>query len=200
MYKRSPILRAALSPRASGSTANIAGERLQAEINRIRVLANLNGTVPIEKPVMTPITTSSSPDTDLTFFDELERTQCAVTELITLFNNFRSSVDRRLQSLADSIDSRFKDDQIRGRTEVRDHGFDLPIPRRINGISPALHDSWHSEASPGIEVQRLKDELKLLREDHDRLTAKVKRINELNCESHIRSSIAIKKVRDLIHT
>lgn len=199
MYKRSPILRAALSPRANDPSENIRGERLQAEINRIRVLANLNGTAPFEKPVLTPVTATSSPDTELSIYEEIEKTQSAVTELVSLFHNFRSSVDSRLQSLADSVHSRIVEERLRSRGGNYHRDWIVPKSEELFCPSMEQKNGMYGEVAPDIEVQRLKEELKLLREDHDRLNAKVKRINELNCETHIRSSIAIKKVRDLIN-
>lgn len=78
-----------------------------------------------------------------------------------------------------------------------DERIDRAFDERLQGF--LVEQRSGNENSHTVDLKRLKDELRYLKEDQTRLTEKVKRINELNCESHVKSSIALKTVRDLIN-
>ena len=183
MYKRSPILRAALSPRSQGEASpRRVSEKFEREVARIRMLSRLEKAHVDAKATETPQTSSSLQECDTpSLADEVQKTQSVITELITLFQEYRMSVETRMTRFVSEIDERI------------DRAFD----ERLQGF--LVEQRSGNENSHTVDLKRLKDELRYLKEDQTRLTEKVKRINELNCESHVKSSIALKTVRDLIN-
>lgn len=146
------------------------------------------------KPSGTPMTTASLDDDETTgLAEELQRTQSVVTELIALFQDYRMSVESRMASFISDVDARIKRVVDERLAEMK-LGEINPNPKLM------IEDLKHKDPrlNTPVDVNRLRDELRQLGEDHRRLTEKVKRINELNCESHIKSSLALKTIRDLI--
>ena len=171
MYKRSPILRAALSPRnQEASSPKYFSDRLQTEISKIRLLTNLStpsSTAPLNSNPISCTTPAVALEEDMRY--DIEKCQAAVLELINLFQEYRLSVDTKLSEMETRIN----------QTE------------RIPELSNQRTDS--------TDVKRLREDLDRLNKEQDRLAAKVKRMNDLNCEAHMQAFSAIKSARDLIN-
>jgi hypothetical protein len=147
------------------------------------------------KPSVTPMTTASLCDDETNgLAEELQRTQSVVTELIALFQDYRMSVEARMTNFIADVDARIErllDERL----------ADMNIPKSQFSTVKSLErkpSNYNNPASASVDLTRLREEVRHLTEDHSRLTEKVKRINELNCESHIKSSLALKTIRDLI--
>jgi hypothetical protein len=173
MYKRSPILRAALSPRnQEASSPKYLSDRLQTEISKIRLLANLStpcSATPFNSDPVSCPTPAVAIEEDIRY--DIEKCQEAVLELINLFQEYRMSVDTKLSEIEARID--------RNQT------------RRIS--------DFLSQRTETTDVNRLRDDLDRLNKEQGRLAAKVKRMNDLNCEAHMQAFSAIKSAKDLIN-
>ena len=178
MYRRSPILRATLSPKSSGqSTPSAVSEKFEREVARIRMLSRLESA---RNPPVSDNTGFHPIECETpSLADEVQKTQSVITELIALFQDYRMSVEARFAKFISEIDDR--------------------IDRAVDQRFKELQSKRAFTETQQVDVNRLREELRYLKEDHARLTEKVKRINDLNCESHVKSSLALKTIRDLIN-
>lgn len=156
-------------------------ERLAMEITRIRAISNLE-----QKSVMalsdTPVTSASLPFCSREVSEEIDRIETVVLELISHFQEYQESIESRLVTFRLESDRR----------------MDEMVEKKVKAVERGLRDFVEKDMLPVMkppDVQRLRDEFARLKEDQYRLTEKVRRMSELNCESHLKSSATLKALQ-----
>ena len=161
-----------------------ASDRLAMEISRIRTLSNLDMKSLPSYPD-TPLTSASLPRQSREASDELERMEGVIMELIDQFQEYRTSVESRLVS--------FRLEQEQKIEEI--------VSMKVKSAEAQLRETVERDLVPLMkppDILRLREDLARLKEDHVRLTEKVRRVNQMNCESHLRSSDAMKSLRKVL--
>jgi hypothetical protein len=198
MYKRSPILRAALSPsNQSQQPAPSGSEKFDREIARIKLMAKLDQETSDDRYApgssFTAVSAPKAPSLSA-LADELQKVQAVITEMILLFQDYQMSVETRLAKFSADMDERIRH-AIQVQSQTHSIGMMIgnePVGAHSIGNQPSYEQFLGDFA-------RLKQGFRILRQDHDRLTDKVKRINAMNCQSHINSSVALKTISDFIN-
>lgn len=221
MYRRSPILRAALSPTRKETTLHGGrsrlAEKIDKQVSRIRVLSGMEPAMITEQSkvvtVETPVTSASiSGDVDhSSASNEIQRIQATVTELIGLFQQYRDVIDARVDNIKSELEAHVND-IIDRRLEFLQA---LPNHQSTAGPAPINEQAIAQMIQLVVEremtllelkrplngdIHRMREELGRVKEDQGRLVDKMRRINQLNCESHQKSLQAIKSIRDLINS
>lgn len=215
MYRRSPILRAALSPTKKEASSNGSryrlAEKIDKQVTRIRILSGMEPALISEEPltpIETPVTSASlSGDIATSTSNEIQRIQATVTELIGLFQQYREVIDARVEAIKSEME-----DHVNAVIEKRLRSFDTaieaapesrneePIGKIIQSVVEREMTLLELKRPINGDVHRIRAELNRVKEDQARLVEKIRRINQLNCESHQKSLLAIKSIRDLINS
>lgn len=215
MYRRSPILRAALSPTkkeasSNGSRSRLA-EKIDKQVTRIRILSGMEPALISEEPltpIETPVTSASlSGDTAISASTEIQRIQATVTELIGLFQQYREVIDARVDAIKSELEDHVNsviDRRLRsfnnGVEAAPESRNEEPIGKIIQSVVEREMTLLELKRPINGDVHRIRAELNRVKEDQARLVEKIRRINQLNCESHQKSLLAIKSIRDLINS
>jgi chromosome segregation ATPase len=163
-------------------------------------------TIPIETPI-----TSVSYGAERDFSeipDEIHKIQATVTELIGLFQQYREVIDARVDNIKSELESyinttldrrlnAFKHDLP---SEAPERSHDYPVRQMIESVVEREMTLLELKRPLNGDVHRIREELARVKEDQARLVDKIRRINQLNCESHLRSLHAVKSIRDLINS
>ena len=217
MYKRSPILRAALSP--SRKEVSFTGRRsrltdkIDKQVSRIRILSGME-TVGISEgqtiPIETPITSVSyGAERDASEIpDEIHKIQATVTELIGLFQQYREVIDARVDNIKSELESYINATLDRRLNALKhdlpskapDRSHDYPVRQMIESVVEREMTLLELKRPLNGDVHRIREELARVKEDQARLVDKIRRINQLNCESHLKSLHAVESIRDLINS
>ena len=203
MYRRSPILRAALSPSSQTIHSRVLlSDKIDQKLARIRILSgaycDAGSVSPCSVSSRRPVVQSSP-----AVMAEIQQVHSIVTELISLFQDYRTSVDSRIDGVAADLEARLsalidvRDARPHDRvSDTRPDIFSDECMRRIAALEQLVGESFAPKSN---DVRRLREELLRVKEDQARLMEKVRGIHRLNCESHQRSSLAMKALRDLIN-
>ena len=119
---------------------------------------------------------------------EVQRIQTILTELISLFQDYHIALDKQMESIVLDLESKY--------TRI--------VNDKISQLRQEFRDSLNELREPADdpmitgEILRLKEDILRTKEDQMRIEERLRKINELNCESHFRSSVAIKSIRDVL--
>jgi len=190
MYRRSPILRAALSPTSQvNQPRNTLNDRIEQQLSKMRLMNVLDSSLPV--PTSTQSLKAQVMASEETLMLEIQRLQSVVTELISLFQEFRTSLDDQWQQSAAGLEEkiqRYVDSKL---WDIKQE-LELKVPTQYTEINTLEKQQLTQE------ISRLKTEIIRLREDQHRLEEKIRRINFLNCQAHGKSSVSLKAVRELL--
>jgi hypothetical protein len=161
---------------------------------------------------------SSTQDTTAVM-SEIQRIQGVITDLISLFQDYRTSIDDELgrltadisnidsyiEKIVDSRVSKLREELV---SEVNENimnsfhrldevGFFDEVTRKTIQNDPKL-SSQHKCQVTNSEMDALRDELALLKDAELQIIAKINAISAANTHCHERSSEAIKSIRDAL--
>jgi chromosome segregation ATPase len=163
--------------------------------------------------VETPVTSASiSGDGDpSSASNEIQRIQATVTELIGLFQQYRDVIDARVDNIKSELEAHVNDiidRRLESLQALPNHQSTAgPAPINEQAIAQMIQLVVEREMTLlelkrplNGDIYRMREELGRVKEDQGRLVDKMRRINQLNCESHQKSLQAIKSIRDLINS
>ena len=194
MYRRSPILRAALSPsqKTNERTPNILSDKIQQELSRIRIITGKTSEVPF-KTVSPRSLRSQVVESEQSLMNEMQSIQTIVTEVISLFQEYRESVDKQIEGMRKELDSRVEY-LIADRVQSLKEEIAL---LKISNV--AINDQDRMDRDRiSSDLFRLRSEMSNMREDQSRLEDKLRRINKENTEVHQKSNMVLNSFRDVL--
>ena len=214
MLNKSPLMRPTFTPSQNRTTV----EALSTRINNILNL--------LDTPSKSRQASSDQPhlawrESETVMMAEIQRIQEVITDLIALFQDYRSSIDDQLENLAKDVcnvesrvESIVEERLSKIKQELRDEANDniMKSFHRLdeNGffdqvVLKALQKQKLSQSLPIHrcevsldDLDNLKEELALVKDAEIQIIAKINAISSANTDCHEKSAEAIKSIRDVL--
>ena len=215
MFTKSPLMRPTFTPTQSRTTV----EALSARINNILNL--------LDTPSKSRQQTSESPhawrESESVIMAEIQRIQEVITDLIALFQDYRSSIDEQLEGLAKDVcnmesrmeslmEERFKkmkeevveqanENIMKSFHRLDEIGFfDQVVSKSLQKQKVSLPPLPVHRCEVSIDdIDNLKEELAIVKDAEIQIIAKINAIAAANTDCHEKSAEAIKSIRDILN-
>ena len=213
MFTKSPLMRPTFTPSQNRTTV----EALSARINNILNL--------LDTPSKTRQGSSDAPhawrESESVMMAEIQRIQEVITDLIALFQDYRTSIDDQLENLAKDVcnmetkmESIIEDRFKRMKEEIAEQANEniMKSFHRLDEIGffdQVVSKSLQKQKLPPLPVHRcevslddidnLKEELAIVKDAEIQIIAKINAIAAANSDCHEKSAEAIKSIRDILN-
>lgn len=172
--------------------SNVLSDKIQQELSRIRIMTG-NASDPPFKTISPRSLRSQVVESEQSLMNEMQSIQAIVTEVISLFQEYRESVDKQIEGLRYDMDSRV-DTRISERIQSLKEEISL---LRISQI--AVNDQERIDRDRlSNDIRRIRSDFENIREDQSRMEEKLRKVIKYNVEAHEKSNNVLQSVRDVL--
>ena len=156
-------------------------------------LHNNHSNLPVLKPFK---------ESEQALMHEIQRIQEVVTDLISLFQDYRSTIDDQLEQLSSQVAS--IDEKVKQQVES---GIARVKKEIISDISEYVESTFTRQEElirrslqefKDDQISAIQEELTMIREAEIQIIEKINAISTVNAQCHQTSAIAIKSIRDVL--